>query len=69
MMSLNALLLCFYGYGEFCGRNIHMGSARSHGASATAIGSMIMGVTDTCRTKWVQDPLAATGSANIYYHS
>ena len=39
-------------------------SARSHEASATAIGSTIMGVTDTCRTKWVQDPLTATGSAN-----
>ena len=37
-------------------------SARSHGAFATAIGSTIMGVTDTCRTKWVQDPLTATGS-------
>ena len=36
-------------------------SARSHGASATAIGSTIMGVADTCRTKWVQDPLTATG--------
>ena len=31
-------------------------SARSHGASVTAIGLTIMGVTDTCYTKWVQDP-------------
>ena len=35
-------------------------SARSHEASATAIGSMIRGVPDTCCTKWVQDPLIAT---------
>ena len=43
-------------------------SAHSHGASATAIGSTILDVTDTFRTKWVQDPLTATGSANIYCH-
>ena len=33
---------------------------------------MIMGVTDTCSTKWVQDPLTATASVNIHccrYHS
>ena len=37
-------------------------SACSHRASVTAIGSMIMGVADTCCTKWVQDPLIVTGS-------
>ena len=40
-------------------------SARSHGASATAIRSTIMGVADACHTKWVQDPLTATGSAHF----
>ena len=39
-------------------------SARSHGASATATATTIMGVSDTCHTKWVQDTLTATGSAN-----
>ena len=40
-------------------------SARSHGSSVTAIGSTMVGVADTCCTKLVQDPLTATGSANI----
>ena len=34
-------------------------SARSHGATATGIGSTIMGAGDTCSTKWVQDPLTS----------
>ena len=43
--------------------------ARSHGASVAATGSMIMGVADTCHTKWVQDPLTKTVSANIHCRS
>ena len=42
---------------------------RSHGASATGLGSTILGVADTCCTKWVQDPLTVTGSANTHFRS
>ena len=34
-----------------------------------ATASTTKGVANTCRAKWVQDPLTATGSANIHYHS
>ena len=44
-------------------------SARSHGMSATEMGSTMVGVADTCHTKWVQDPLTATGSVNIHCRS
>ena len=43
-------------------------SARSDGASATTIGSMTMGVTDTCRTKWVPDQLTGSHHSRIKGH-
>ena len=44
-------------------------SARSHGTSATAIGSTIKGVADTCHTKSGTGSMTATGFANIHCHS
>ena len=40
-------------------------SARSHGASATAIRSTIISIADTYRTEWVQNPLTVTGSVAV----
>ena len=41
-------------------------SACSHGTSATATTTTIMGVVDTFQAKWVQNSLPGTGSVNTH---
>ena len=60
---------CHQSKGRFTAQVISALKYVLHGTSATAIGSMIMGVAVTCRTKWVQDLLNVTGSVNIHCDS